>query len=146
VYRVDRATLERYLRTGDGFVRFLGVEIERFEPEHDELTLKLPYRAQFSRRSDIGGYHGGVVAALLDVAGTYTCGMHYGQLGPTINLRVDYLRTPDSCDLYATGKIIRAGRSVAVVDVSVTDAKGVLYAVGRGNWSAAAARRVEPGG
>jgi uncharacterized protein (TIGR00369 family) len=141
---MDRATLEQYLRTGDGFVQFLGLEVERFDPEHDELTIKLPYRSVFSRRAEIGGYHGGVVAALLDVAGTFTCGMHYGQLGPTINLRVDYLLTPDACDLYATGKIIRAGRTVAVVDVSATDADGVLYAVGRGTWSAAAARPVEP--
>jgi uncharacterized protein (TIGR00369 family) len=143
---LDRATLENLLSTGDGFVRFLDVRLVGFEPDRQELTLRLPYQPIFSRRSDIGGYHGGVVAALLDIAGSYTCSLHYGQPMPTINLRVDYLRTPDACDLYATGRIIRAGRSVAVLDVSVSDGEGVLYAVGRGTWSGAAARRRQSGG
>ncbi len=51
---------------------------------------------------------------------------------PTINLRIDYLRMAASTDLVATARVVRAGRTVGVVDIEVRDEEGRMIAVGRG--------------
>ncbi len=54
---------------------------------------------------------------------------------PTIDLRIDYLRAADGGDLIARAKLLKAGRTIARVDVTVEDSKGRLVAVGRGTFS-----------
>jgi len=58
-----------------------------------------------------------------------------GQPLPAINFRVDYLRPVVTTALIATARVRRAGRSVGVVDVDVTDGDGNLVAVGRAAYS-----------
>jgi uncharacterized protein (TIGR00369 family) len=59
-----------------------------------------------------------------------------GRMAPTIDLRIDYLRPSDGGEVIARARLLKAGRSVACVDIDVTDTKGRLIAVGRGSFSA----------
>src|SRR6202040_3441913 len=82
-------------------------------------------------------FHGGVIASLIDVAGDFALVMLVGGGVPTINLRIDYLRPAGGDNLRATASVRRAGRTIGVVDIDVTDGSDRLVAIGRGCYSMA---------
>ena len=132
----DVLTLRRYLAAGP-FHEFLGMELAGSDPERGEVTIRLPFRRSFGRLPDGDQIHGGVLSALIDIAGDFALILVLGHGVPTINLRVDYLR-PAAGDLTATARVVRAGRTVGVVDIELKDAAGRLIAVGRGCYGTAA--------
>ena len=75
--------------------------------------------------------HGGVLAALVDLAADWALVSRTGRGVPTIDMRVDYLRPARTGDLTAVGKTVRVGKTVSVADVEIRDASGTLVAVGR---------------
>ena len=99
------------------------------------VTIRLPYREEFRRAPDAPGYHGGVIAALIDLAGHAAVAVTVGRMVPTIDLRIDFLRAPTGGDLTARGKLLRAGRSIARADVEILDDTNNVVAVGRGTYS-----------
>ena len=99
------------------------------------VTIRLPYREEFRRAPDAPGYHGGVIAALIDLAGHAAVAVTVGRMVPTIDLRIDFLRAPTGGDLTARGKLLRAGRSIARADVEILDDTDNVVAVGRGTYS-----------
>jgi uncharacterized protein (TIGR00369 family) len=116
------------------YMRFLGLEV--VAEEEGRFEVRLPFRPEFLRRDDQDWLHGGVVSALVDIAGDYAVALSFGGAGvPTIDLRVDYLRPARRGDLVAVGRTVRAGKTVSVADVEVRDATGALVAVGRGVYA-----------
>lgn len=99
------------------------------------VEIRLPYRDEFRRAPGEAGYHGGVIATLIDLAGHAAVAVKVGRMAPTIDLRIDYLRAPAGGDLIARGKLLRAGRSIARADVEIIDATDKVVAVGRGTYS-----------
>jgi len=69
------------------------------------------------------------------------CGLQTGRPTPTVNFRVDFLKSPAKIDLIATGRLVRAGKSVAVADVEIGDDAGEVYAIGRSTFSTSASFR-----
>ncbi|MBK18992.1 MAG: thioesterase [Rhodospirillaceae bacterium] len=126
--------LREWLATGP-FQEFLGLELISSDLEKKELVLRLPYKPEFERLPDTGQIHGGVTSALIDVAGDFALIMSLERPIPTINLRIDYLSMGVNTDLIATSRVVRAGRSIGVVDVTVTDESEKIIAVGRGCYS-----------
>ncbi len=117
------------------YQRFLGLRAISLDPEAGRVTLRLPFRPEFQRAPDRPEIHGGVTAALIDIAGDYALAVKLGGGVPTIDLRVDYLRMAVSTDLLAHARTVKAGRTIGLVDVEVTDQEGRLIAVGRGTYS-----------
>jgi uncharacterized protein (TIGR00369 family) len=105
------------------------------DAESGTVTIRLPYRDEFRRAPDAPGYHGGVIAALIDLAGHAAVAVTVGRMVPTIDLRIDFLRAPAGGDLTARGKLLRAGRSIARADVEIIDDTNNVVAVGRGTYS-----------
>jgi uncharacterized protein (TIGR00369 family) len=99
------------------------------------VVIRLPYREEFRRAPGEPGYHGGVIAALIDLAGHAAVAVKVGRMAPTIDLRIDSLRAPAGGDLTARGKLLRAGRSIARADVEIVDDNHNVVAVGRGTYS-----------
>ena len=116
------------------FHSFLEMEVESIDREAQRLALRLPFRPEYQRMPDVPQIHGGPIASLIDVAGTYAMWMVLGAGVPTINLRIDYLRPAVDTALLATATVRRAGRTIAVVDIDVADDQGRLVAVGRGSY------------
>ncbi len=56
--------------------------------------------------------HGGILAALVDLAADWAMVKQTGRGVPTIDMRVDYHRPPCRGDLIARGKVVRAGVAV----------------------------------
>ena len=128
------------------FHLLIGVRLEKADAEAGIAVLRQPYRSELSIFPDAGMYHGGVIGALIDVAGAVACGLKLGRPTPTANFRVDFLKSPAKVDLIATGRMVRSGKTLAVADVEVTDDKGEIYAIGRGTFSTAAAFKAIEGG
>jgi len=134
--QLGRADLEAIV-AGSPFVAFLGVEVVEFDAAAGRVALRMPMRPELERGGPIAGqFHGGPVAALIDTAGDLAVAVAVGGAVPTMNFRVDYLRPSGGAALLAEATARRIGRSVAVVDIDVTDAEGRLTAVGRGTFSA----------
>ena len=117
------------------YIGFMKLEVISMNLEKDEIVIRMPMRPEFERRLGTGQYHGGAIAALIDIAGDYALVMKVGGGVPTINFRVDFLRPGTNTSLTAVATTRRLGRTVAVVDVDVYDDDGKLCAVGRGTYS-----------
>lgn len=112
--------------------------VEEADAETGRFVLRLPFQPDLQRLTDVKQVHGGPIASVIDTAGTFAVTATVGHGVPTINLRVDYLRPAVDTDLVATATVRRAGRTVAVVDIDLTDDQGRLVAIGRGTWGTAA--------
>jgi uncharacterized protein (TIGR00369 family) len=111
------------------YMRFLGLTLEK--SEKGQVEIRLPFRDEFLRADGSDWLHGGVVSALVDIAGDYAVISEVGAGVPTIDMRVDYLRPARRGDLVAVARTLRVGRTVSVADVEVRDEGGITVAVGR---------------
>ena len=134
---VQRMTLEDLQGTLDSspFISFIGLKAKSLDYDGAEVTCEMPMNPQLERRAGTGQFHGGPIAAFIDTVGDYAIGILVGGGVPTINLRIDYLKPAVGEYLTGTAKVRRRGRSVAIIDVDVFDAKGSLVAIGRGTYS-----------
>jgi uncharacterized protein (TIGR00369 family) len=118
------------------FHQFLEMELETWDKSAGEVTFHVPFKEGYKRTAHGEGHHGGVLASLIDVAGDFALAIKTDKLGfPTIDLRIDYLRMTTDGDLSVTARTVKAGRSIGVADIEVTDTKGRLCAVGRGTYA-----------
>lgn len=116
------------------FHALLGVEAVAADADAAEVVLRVPFRQALQRSDTAAELHGGVTAALIDIAGDYALALVLGEPMPTINLRIDYLRMVRDSAITATARVIKSGRSIGFVDITVTDDEGRLVAIGRGNY------------
>lgn len=115
-------------------IAFHGMEVSEVSEEKQRVVITMPLRPELERAPDSGQFHGGPVATLIDTAGDYAVAIAVGGGVPTINFRVDYLRPCFGPHLTATAIVRRAGRTVSVADINITDSNGKLCAVGRGTY------------
>ena len=119
---------------GSPFIRLLKMWVESLDREKLEVAISMPLAPEFERHPGTRQFHGGAIASLIDVAGDFALVLQVGGGVPTINLRVDFLR-PAVGRLLATARARRAGRTIGVVDIDVTDDSDRLVAIGRGCYS-----------
>ena len=117
------------------FLGFLQLRAVALDHDTGTLTVTMPMRPELERRLGTAQFHGGPIAAFIDIVGDFAVGMTVGGGVPTINLRIDYLKPAVGTLLTGTARVRRTGRTVALVDVDVHDEKQSLVAVGRGTYS-----------
>lgn len=117
------------------FHRLIGLELVR--AGEGEVELRVGWREEFRRADGSDWYHGGIISALIDIAGDYAVASSLGRWVPTIDLRVDYLRPAREGALTALARTVKVCRTVAVADVELRDGKGALVAVGRAAYATA---------
>jgi uncharacterized protein (TIGR00369 family) len=121
--------------SASSFNSFLGLTIEEAIPEEQKIVVRVNFRPELERGRNTGQWHGGVIAALIDIVGDYALVMRLGRPLPTINFRVDYLKPAINTSLKVVARVRRAGKSIGVVDVDVMNEENDLVAVGRANYS-----------
>lgn len=117
------------------FHAFLGPVPVAADAQAGVVEIRVPYRPEFRRASDSDDIHGGVVAAVIDLAAHAAVAVQTGRMAPTVDLRIDYLRPVPGAELYVTARTLKVGRSIARVDVEVRGASRACLAVGRGTFS-----------
>jgi uncharacterized protein (TIGR00369 family) len=118
------------------FHGFLEMELDGWDKAKGEATFHVPFKTGYKRTEGEEGYHGGVLASIVDVAGDFALAIKTDKMGfPTIDLRIDYLRMAGDGDLKIAARAIKAGRSIGVADVEITDTRGRLCAIGRGTYA-----------
>ena len=117
------------------FISFLGLKVVSLDHARSEIVMRMALRPEIERRLGTRQFHGGPIAAFIDVVGDFAIGMAIGGGVPTINLRIDYLRPAIGAAVTGTARVRRQGRTVALVDIDVTDEDGKLVAVGRGTYA-----------
>jgi len=127
----------------------IGLEFVEADIAAGTAVLKLPYRAEHTNMPDAAGagIHGGMIATLIDAAASFPVVVHTGNFNiATVNMRVDYLSWTGHSSLFGHGRVIRAGRTVAVADCQVKDETGKLCAVGRVTFGTGTAYKAVPSG
>jgi uncharacterized protein (TIGR00369 family) len=78
----------------------------------------------------MGTLHGGVVCDVADAAmGTaYASTLGEGESFTTLELKINFLRPFWTGSLFATGRVVKAGRTIGLTECDVTDAQGRLVA------------------
>jgi len=117
------------------FIGWLGLKVVSLDHERQELEVRMAMRPEFERRPGTRQFHGGPIAAFIDVTGDFAIGMMIGGGVPTMNFRTDYLRPAIGEALTAVARVRRAGRTAAIVDIEVIDDEKKLVALGRGTYS-----------
>jgi uncharacterized protein (TIGR00369 family) len=132
-------SLERMQELLDGspFIHLLRMRAVSLDRDRQQVVISMPLSPEYERHTGTGQFHGGVLATLIDVAGDFALVILLGGGVPTINLRIDYLRPAGGGSLTATALVRRAGRTIGVVDIDVTDGTGKLVAIGRGCYGMA---------
>jgi len=99
-----------------------------------EAVFDMPHHSGLEHA--MGDTHGGVIATLLDNAGWFTAAPHYATWIATVELQVRILEPAGKENLRARGRLVRAGRSLAVAEMEVRTVTGRLVAVGSGTFTA----------
>jgi uncharacterized protein (TIGR00369 family) len=117
------------------FIGWLGLKVVSLDHERQEIRVKMDMRPELERRPGTRQFHGGPIAAFIDIVGDFAIGMLVGGGVPTMNFRTDYLRPAIGSALLAVARVRRAGKTASVVDIEVVDDEERLVALGRGAYS-----------
>lgn len=117
------------------FIGWLGLKVVSLDHERQEITVRMAMRPELERRAGTRQFHGGPIAAFIDLVGDFAIGMLVGGGVPTTNFRTDYLRPAIGEALTAVARVRRAGKTAAIVDIEVVDDEKRLVALGRGTYS-----------
>lgn len=115
--------------------QWLGLKVLRVD--EDGIELRATWREEWVVNPDRRYTHGGILAALVDLAADWAMVAKTGRGVPTIDLRVDYHRAAMPGDLTARGRIVKFGGQLSVAEASVFDKDGTLVASGRGVYMTA---------
>jgi uncharacterized protein (TIGR00369 family) len=107
-----------------GMMQTLGVQLLRVQP--GEVELALPYSDKVTQQQ--GGFHGGAIGALADIAGGYAA----LTLAPadtevvTVEYKINFLSSFQGGEIRAVGRVTKAGKRILVTSAEVVhlDASG----------------------
>ena len=90
-----------------GMMRHLGARLGDVAPGLCEVFL--PYSDRVTQQQ--GGFHGGAMGALADIAGGYA--------GLTVEFKINFLASFQQGELRAVGRVIRPGKRIIVTSAEV---------------------------
>jgi uncharacterized protein (TIGR00369 family) len=127
-------TIERVqtMITRAAYHQWLGLKVNAVHDDGIELTAK--WREEWVVNPERRYTHGGVLAALVDLAADWAMIKKLGRPVPTIDLRVDYHSPAMPGDLTCRGRIIKVGSQFSSSESFVFDTSGKLLASGRGTY------------
>ena len=105
-----------------GMMQHLGVQLLRVEPGLCEVSLFHSERVAQQQ----GGFHGGAMGALADIAGGYAAltAAPPDMEVTTVEYKINFLASFNSGELRAVGRIVKAGKRVIVATAEVTHLDG----------------------
>jgi uncharacterized protein (TIGR00369 family) len=112
--------------------QWLGLKVTVIHDDGIELTAT--WREEWVVNPGRRYTHGGVLAALIDLAADWAMIKKLGRPVPTIDLRVDFHSPAMPGDLICRGKIVKLGNQFSSSESFVFDTSSKLIASGRGTY------------
>ena len=106
----------------------------------DGVEIRAAWREEWVVNPERRYTHGGILAAIIDVAADYAIAAQLGRPVPTIDIRVDYHKAAMPGDLVAKARVVRMGSQYSTAEASLYDKEGALVASGRGTYFTAPAK------
>ena len=130
----ESITIEEVQRliTRAPFHQWLGIQVTALN--EDGIDLSAQWREEWVVNPDRRYTHGGILAALIDLAADWALVKRTGRGVPTIDMRVDYHAAAMPGDLTVKGRVVKAGGQFSTAEALVYDASGKLLASGRGTY------------
>lgn len=130
----EKITLEKLqqLITRGPFNQWLNFTVQK--ADEAGIELKATWREEWVVNPERRYTHGGILAAIVDVAADYAIAARLGRPVPTIDIRVDYHKAAMPGDLIARASIVRMGSQYSTAEASIYDKDGTLVASGRGTY------------
>ena len=100
----------------------------------DGVEIKAAWREEWVVNPERRSTHGGILAAILDVAADYAIAAQLGRPVPTIDIHVDYHKAALPGDLVAKARVVRMGSQYSTAEAYLYDKDGALVASGRGTY------------
>lgn len=123
---MDFEKLKEFRNTNNPFCQRLGISVEEIGPGYARITKQVTQEDL----NPAGLAHGGVYFTMADTASGVACASH-GYYGVTVNANYNYLKSGKCGDtLIAEAAETKAGRTLCVYDVRVTDQNGTLLGTG----------------
>lgn len=116
------------------FNKWLGAQAQDVDEDRRIMTICVPYRPEFSYHPQLPVFHGGVLAAIIDIAGYAAVAIWNSGATPTASLQVEYLAPAAGGEIIASGILRRLGRTLSRADVELS-VNGHLVALGRGTFA-----------
>ena len=102
--------------------------------DDDGIELKAGWREEWVVNPERKYTHGGILAAIIDVAADYAIAAQLGRPVPTIDMRADYHKAAMPGDLTAKARVVRMGSQYSTAEAHIYDKDGALVASGRGTY------------
>jgi uncharacterized protein (TIGR00369 family) len=104
----------------------LGFTLTSLQPGQASIEFEATER----HANPMGTLHGGVLAAIADAAMgmAYLSTLGEGESFTTLEMKINFLKPVWRARLHAAGKVVKAGRTVGLVECDVTDDEGRLVA------------------
>jgi uncharacterized protein (TIGR00369 family) len=107
-----------------GMMQHLEAKLIRIEA--GEVEIALPYGDKVTQQQ--GGFHGGAMGALADIAGGYAAltVLPEGMEVTTVEYKINFLSSKQQGELRAVGKVVKGGKRIIVTTAEVfhIDAQG----------------------
>ena len=103
------------------------LDMRTVEVTEDRVVLEMPVSANTMNAE--GRPHGGVVAALIDHTAGTVAGVLAESRSLTSDVNIRFLTAAKGEVLRASGRVVRAGRRLVVVEIEVTDELGTNVAL-----------------
>ena len=106
--------------------RLIGFEIDSVKPGEAVITL----RATEAHANPMGTLHGGVLCDIADAAMgiAYASNLEEGESFTTLELKINFLKPVWNARLVATGRVVKQGRTIGMVECDITDEQDSLVA------------------
>ncbi len=111
-------TLQKLITRGP-FNQWLNLTVLKADAEG--IEIKAGWREEWVVNPDRRYTHGGILAAIVDVAADYALAAQLGRPVPTIDIRVDYHKAAMPGDLTAKARVVRSGSQYSTAEAYIYD-------------------------
>jgi uncharacterized protein (TIGR00369 family) len=124
----------RFEMRNSPFNDWIRAEALEADDARGHVLIGVRFRAELGGTSEFEMFHGGVLAAVVDMTGHAVVAVRCRMRVPTVALQTEYLAPAIGPELRARGILRKVGRSMARADIEITVGER-LVALGRASFS-----------
>lgn len=112
------------------------LDLKLASADGEGVAIEMTWRTEIISRPEPPIMHGGVVSALIDVAGLYAILAAGGAASGTAYLHVDFHRPVSPGPVTVRGRAVKLGRRMSIAEADVINGDKEILASGRGGYYA----------